>query len=233
MAGTNRLLSLLPKDDYRRLQPQLERVLLPKGKVLYAMGDVMHHAYFPISGVVSLLAMTRAGETVEVAMVGSDGVIGLPIVLYANTVPYRVVVQITGSAWRIRSDAFRHEFARAAALQEVLLRYMHSLVGQISQSAVCHHFHTVSQRLCRWLLMAHDCIDTDTVDLTQEFLSHTLGVPRTTVSAAAVELQDAAVIRYRRGRITILNRKRLEASACECYGIVRSDIGQFPPARMR
>ena len=233
MAAVNRLLSLLPKDAYRRLQPQLEHVVLQKSKVLYDVGDVMTYAYFPISGMVSLLAMTRAGEMVEVAIVGSDGVIGLPIVLYATTVPYRVVVQITGSAWRIRSETFRQEFTREAALQEVLLRYTHRLVGQISQSAVCHHFHTVSQRLCRWLLMAHDCIDTDTVDLTQEFLSHMLGVPRTTVSAAAVELQDAAVIRYRRGRITILNRKRLEASACECYGIVRRDIGQFPPARMR
>jgi CRP-like cAMP-binding protein len=230
MAGTNRLLSLLPKDEYRRLQPQLEGVLLPKGKVLYDMGDVMHHAYFPLSGMVSLLAMTHEGQTVEVAMIGNEGVIGLPIVLHANTAPYRVLVQIPGSACRIRSEEFRHEFQRDAALQEVLLRYTHSLIGQISQSAVCHRFHTVTQRLCRWLLIARDRVDTDDIELTQELIAHMLGIPRTGVSMAATELQDKALIRSRHGKIHIMNRKGLEAAACECYHIVRDAIGQFPPA---
>jgi CRP-like cAMP-binding protein len=230
MSATNRLLATLPRDELQRLQRQLEPVRLPKGKILYEAGDPMHHAYFPLNGMVSLLAATHEGRTVEVAMVGNEGVVGLPIVLRAATAPYRVMVQIAGDAMRARSETLAAEFRRSADFQDSMLRYTHSLVGQIAQSAVCHRFHGVLERLSRWLLIAHDRVEGDTIELTQEFIAHMLGMPRTGVTAAAVELQDAGVIRYRHGRITILNRKRLEAESCECYRIVRDAIGQFPPA---
>lgn len=228
--GVNRLLALLPRDEYQRLHPHLERITLPKRTVLYEPGDSLHHAYFPLSGIVSLLATTQEGHAVEVAMVGNEGVIGLPIIFQADTVPYQVMVQITGVGYRIRSEVLRTEFRRAAALQAGLLRYTHGLLGQISQSAVCHQFHTASQRLCRSLLLARERVDSDTLELTQEFMSYMLGIPRTAVNAAAVELQDGGAIRYRHGTITILNRHRLETWACECYQILRDDIGQCPPA---
>ena len=230
MPAANRLLATLPRDELRRLEGQLETVRLPKGKVLYETGDPMRHAYFPLNGMVSLLAATHDGQTVEVAMVGHEGVVGLPIVLRATTAPYRVMVQISCDAVRVRSETLATEFRRCTEFQDALLRYTNSLVGQISQSAVCHRFHSVLQRLSRWLLIAHDRVEGDTIELTQEFIAHMLGIPRTGVNAAAVALGDAGLIRYRHGRITVLNRKRLEAESCECYRIVRDEIGQFPPA---
>jgi CRP-like cAMP-binding protein len=229
MPAANRLLATLPHDERQRLQRQLEPVRLPRGRVLYEVGDPMQHAYFPLNGMVSLLATTRHGQSVEVAMVGNEGVVGLPIVFRATTAPYRVMVQIASDAVRIRSETLATEFRRSLEFQDALLRYTHSLVGQISQSAVCHRFHSVLQRLSRWLLIAHDRADSDTIELTQEFIAHMLGIPRTGVTAAAVALQDAGLIRYRHGRITIVNRKRLEAESCECYKIVRDEIGEFPP----
>lgn len=230
MPPANRLLATLPRDELRRLEGQLESVRLSKGKVLYDAGDPMRHAYFPLNGMVSLLATTRHGQTVEVAMVGNEGVVGLPIVLRATVAPYRVMVQIPADAVRVRSETLAIEFRRCTEFQDALLMYTNSLVGQISQSAVCHRFHPVLQRLSRWLLIAHDRVEGDTIELTQEFIAHMLGIPRTGVTAAAVALGDAGVIRYRRGRITILNRKRLEAESCECYRIVRDEIDRFPPA---
>jgi CRP-like cAMP-binding protein len=230
MPAANGLLATIPRNELGRLQSHVEQVRLPKGKVLYEIGDQMCHAYFPLNGMLSLLATTHEGQTVEVAMVGNEGVVGLPIVLRANVAPYRVMVPIPCDAMRVRSETLAIEFRRNVHFQDALLRYTHTLVGQISQSAVCHRFHTVLQRLARWLLSAHDRVEGDTIKLTQEFIAHMLGIPRTGVTAAAIELQDAAVIHYRHGKITIINRNRLEATACECYRIVRDEIGQFPPA---
>jgi CRP-like cAMP-binding protein len=216
-AKANPLLALLPPGEYKRLRAHLEYVGLSKRRILYNVGDLMPHAYFLLSGVVSLLASTAQGESVEVAVVGSEGIIGLPIVLDSDTAPYEVMVLVSGGACRIRADILRAEFQRGAALHDLLLQYTHSLLAEVAQSAVCHRFHTSSQRLSRWLLMARDRVDSDSLELTQDSLAYVLGIQRTYVNAAALELQNAGLIRYRHGKITILNRERLKRAACDCY----------------
>lgn len=230
-AAGNWLLARLPRDDYDRLAPHLEYVALLKRKSVFNAGDQLPDVYFPLSGIVSLLASTAHDETVEVAVVGNEGLIGLPIVLHAGTAPYEAMVLVSGSACRIKADILLAEFRRSGALQVLLLDYAHSLLAQFSQSAVCNLFHTSLQRLSRWLLMAHDRVDSDSLELTQESLAHVLGVQRTYVNAAALELANTGLIRYRHGKITILNRERLERAACECYSIVRDRINQLAPAR--
>jgi CRP-like cAMP-binding protein len=226
-ANGNRLLAMLPPCEYGRVRPHLEPVSLAKGTILSAAGALMEYRYFVLSGMVSLLVTTEQDETVEVAAVGSEGVVGLPVVFDGNTACHDAIVSISGRAWRLRSEAFRSEFRRGAALQDVLLRYTLSLLAQLSQSAVCHRFHTSSQRLSRWLLQACDRVDSDSLDMTQELLAHLLGIQRTYVNAAAIELQDADLIRYRHGKITIVNRNRLERAACDCYRFVRDRAVQL------
>ena len=223
----NGLLSALPREEYERLSPHLEVVRLTPGKILYNAGDVVRHAYFPKGGMISLLSITEDGRTVEVGMIGSEGMSGIPIILRCSEAPYQVMVQLAGNALRIRGGALREEFDRGGKLQELLLRYTHSVLVQVAQSAACNRFHTVEQRLCRWLLVSRDLVQTDTLNLTQEFLSHMLGVPRTSVTMIAGTLQNEGLVRYRRGRITILSRKGLEAASCECYRRVREGISNF------
>jgi CRP-like cAMP-binding protein len=226
-APDNRLLSTLPPGEYERLVPHFERVHLPRGKVLAEAGDTVRHAYFPFGGIISLLSMTEDGQTIEVAMVGYEGVVGVPIVLRAGVTPYRTMVQIPCDAMKVKAEVLIKEFNRGGRLQELLLKYAHALLAQVSQSAVCGRFHTVEARLGRWLLVTRDRVGSDSFQFTQEFLSHMLGTPRTVVSVAAGHLQDAGLIRYRRGKITILNRHGLESAACECYGVVIKEIGHF------
>jgi len=223
----NRLLAALPRSEYERVVPHLERVSLPQGKILFEAGDLVRHAYFPTDGVVSLLSITEDGETVEVAMVGKEGMTGVPIILRVGITPYRSMVQIPGEAMRIKADALTTEFNRNGHLQDLLLRYTHSLLAQVTQSAICNRFHTVDARLGRWLLVIRDRIRSETFYLTQEFIAHMLGTPRTVVTVAANKLQDAGLIRYKRGKITILNRQGLESAACECYVIVIKEISSF------
>jgi CRP-like cAMP-binding protein len=229
-ARANRLLARFPPGEYERLRPHLEVVGLSKRTILYNAGDRMQDAYFPLNGIVSLLAGTSRGECVEVAVVGNDGIIGLPVVLGAGTAPYEAMVLVSGSAWRIRADILRDEFRRGAALHALLLQYTDSLLAQCSQSAVCHRFHTSSQRLSRWLLTARDRLASDSLELTQDSLAYVLGIQRTYVNAAALELQNADLIRYRHGKITILNCEGLKHAACECYSIVRDKTNQLPSA---
>lgn len=207
--------------------PYLERVHLPGGKVLFEPGDVIRHAHFPTDGVVSLLGMTEDGETVEVAMVGTEGMLGIPIILKVGITLHRSMVHIPADALRIRSDLLEIEFRRNSKLQDLLLRFTYSLLAQVSQSAICNRFHTVDARLGRWLLMLDDRVGKETFYLTQEFIAQMLGTPRTVVTVAANKLQDAGFIRYRRGKITILNRQGLESVACECYRVVTDEIGRF------
>jgi CRP-like cAMP-binding protein len=223
----NRLLAALTRAEYERLIPHLERVHLPRGKVLFEAGDLIRHAHFPTSGVVSLLSMTQDGETVEVAMVGNEGMLGVPIILRTGVTLHRSMVHIPGEALRIRSDVLEIEFNRNGQIQDCLLRFTHTLIAQISQSAICNRFHTVEARLARWLLVIYDRVRKETFYLTQEFISHMLGTPRTVVTIAANKLQDAGFIRYKRGRITILERQGLESAACECYRVVTNEISRF------
>ena len=223
----NRLLAVLPRPEYERLSPYLELVRLTPGRILYDVGDTVHYAYFPKDGMISLLSITEDGRTIEVGMVGNEGMTGIPIILRCNVAPYRVMVQFAGKALRLREDALKAEMSRSKPFQELLLCYTHALLSQIAQSAACNRFHTVEARLCRWLLVSRDRLLTDTLPLTQEFLSHMLGVPRTSVTAVARALQERKLIKYSRGKIVILNRAGIESHSCECYRIVRSEIEHF------
>lgn len=226
----NRLLAALPRAEYERLVPHLQRIQFRQGQVLYAAGDLVHHAYFPLGGVVSLLSSTEGGEIVEVAMVGFEGMVGLPVVLQVEAAPYTCMIQLPGEGLRIGADLLRAEFNRHGRLHWLLLRYTHALLSQVLQSAVCNRFHTVEARLCRWLLVLRDRSRSETFNLTQEFISYMLGTPRTVVTAAANRIQDAGLIRYKRGRIAILDRRGLEAAACECFEVVLRGISDFAAA---
>lgn len=217
----NRLLSLLPQAEYAHLQPELQPIHLAKEMVLYNAGDEVQNCYFPTSGMVALLSTTESGKTIEVSMIGDEGFAGVPVILQTSKIPYRVVVQIAGDAVMIRASTLKKHFNQGGRLHDLLLRYTHSLLCQVSQSAACNKFHTVEQRLCRWLLISRDRVHSDTFPLTQEFIAHMLGVPRTNVTMTAGALQRAGLIKYTRGQITIINPQGLEETACECYRIVK------------
>ena len=223
----NRLLASLPPAEYEVLLPHLERVHLPLDTMLYHAGDRIQYAYFPVSGMASLLSITEDGEAIEVAMVGNEGMVDVGCFLRVNIMPYQSVIQIAADALKIRADLLRREFDRGGRLQDVLLRYTHALLTHVSQSAVCNRYHKMDSRLCRWLLVARDRVKSDTFNLTQESIAQMMGAPRTGVTASACRLQDKGLIRYRRGKITIVNRQKLEESSCECYGVVREKIDQF------
>ena len=228
--ANNRLLSALPREEYERLLPHLEPVRLHKGRIIYEAGDTAHSAFFVNGGMISLLSTTEQGEVIEVAMVGSEGVTGIPIVLRVNRMPYRAMVQLPVDALRIKAPVLRQEFDRGGRFQHLLLCYTHALFTQVAQSAVCNRFHSVGERLCRWLLVSRERVGSDSFDLTQEFIAHMLGMPRSGVSAAAGALQKAGLIGYSRGRITILDREGLEEASCECYGVVADAIKNCLPS---
>lgn len=218
----NRILEALPREEYARLLPLLSHVRLRKGRVLWEAGEEIHHAYFLTGGMVALLSVTEDAESVEIGMIGSEGVAGVAAVLRCEVAPYRVVAQLPAAALRIGVRALRVEFSRGGRLQDLLLRYAHALLTQVAQSASCHRFHTAEQRLCRWLLTTADRAESSTLPLTQEFLAQMIGVPRTSVTSAAVRLQGRGLIGYRRGQITLLDRRGLESASCECYRAVTS-----------
>ena len=218
----NRILCGLPPQDRARLLAGLQPVSFALGDVVYESGDRQDHIYFPTTCVVSSIYTTEDGATAEIGLVGNDGVVGMPLFLGGETSLNKGVVVVSGSAYKMRVQTLREEFAAGGALQWLLLRYTQAFITQISQAAVCNRLHTVEQRLCRWLLMCHDRVQTDDLRMTQEFISNVLGGRRETVTVAAGRLQGAGVIRYSRGHITI-HRRRMEAAACECYSTVRSE----------
>jgi CRP-like cAMP-binding protein len=220
----NRLLSALPPDIYDRLRPNLSAETLALGEIVYEAGGRPEFIYFPTGAVISLLYTMADGATAEVGLTGNDGMVGVALVLGGDTTPNRAVVQIAGSALKMRARALQEEFARGGPLQQLLLRYIQALMTQISQTAVCNRLHPVEKRLCRWLLLSHDLVASDELAMTQEFISNMLGGRRESVTVAAARLQDAGLIQYSRGRITILDRAGLEASVCECYRIVRDEF---------
>ena len=217
----NQLLAALPLKEYQRLLPDLEQVALDFGTILYEPGEVMPYAYFPNQGIVSLLSMVEERSPLEVGMVGNEGVVGIGIFLGVNTSINRALVQGTGTAMKIKAEALRRELKQQSQLSDLFRRYTHSLLAQVSQGAVCNHFHRVEERLARWLLMTQDRIRSDEFRLTQEFLSDMLGVRREGVVRAARVLQKEKLITYVRGQIQILNRAGLEAAACQCYELLR------------
>jgi CRP-like cAMP-binding protein len=220
---TNHLLAALPKDEYRRLLPDLELFTLVFGKMIYEPGELIRHVYFPSSGIISLLAVVEDRATLEVGIVGREGMVGLPAFMGVRTSRNRAVVQGVGVALRMKATALRKESSNGGSLPRLLLRYSHSRLTQISQGAACNRFHPIDARLARWLLMTRDRMGTDEFQLTQNFLSNMLGVRREGVNKAAGELQKQGLISYSRGTLKILNRKGLEEIACQCYGIIRDE----------
>lgn len=217
----NSLLAAVPRETYRRLRAALEPVVLRFGEVLYEPGDAIRHVYFPGASLVSLLTLADGHLALEVGLIGREGMVGISLMLGHPVSPVRALVQASGSAMRMAAADFQREFRHSLPLQQELYRYTHALMAQISQTAACNRFHVVEKRLARWLLMTHDRVQSDQFRMTHEFLAHMLGVRRVGVTNAARALQARQLIGYRRGDITVLDRKGLEAAACDCYAAVK------------
>ena len=218
----NRLLAAVSREEYRRLLTRLEPVTLTFGNVLYEPGQKMRHVYFPGDSLVSLLTLVDDHLALEVGMVGCEGMVGIPLALGINVSPFRALVQGGGLAMRMKAAHFRKELHQSLHLQEALFRYTHSLMAQVAQTAACNRFHVVEERLARWLLMTRDRVKSNDFHLTQEFLSHMLGVRRVGVTKAAGHLQERELIEYSRGYISITDRRGLEAASCSCYRATRN-----------
>lgn len=219
----NRILAALPTQEYQRLLKQLTPVSLPIGDILYKTDERITEVYFVNTGVVSLVANMKDGGSVEVGLVGNDGMVGLSVVLGDDVSPNQAIVQIADGAMRLSVSALRKELKGGGALLGLLLRSTLAMLKQVSQTAACNGTHVVAERLARWLLMCHDRVTGNEINLTQEFISQMLGIRRSGVSEAAIGLQSRELISYSRGVIRIIDRRGLEELACECYGIVRAE----------
>jgi len=223
----NRLLAALPADVLANFQSELTPVFLALGQVIYEPGEVLQYVYFPTTAIVSLLYTMENGTSAEMGIVGSDGVVGIAVFMGGDTTPNRAVVQSAGDAFHLELRHFREEFRRIGELHRALLLYTQSLLTQMSQTAVCNRLHTVEQQLCRWLLLSHDRLLSNELVMTQELIANMLGVRREGVSVAAHRLQEAGLIRYRRGHITIIDRPGLERAVCECYQVVKTECDRL------
>ncbi len=219
----NQLLTALPEEVLARLKPDLERISLSLGQVLYESGEQMGYVYFPTTAIISLLYIMENGSTAEIGMTGKDGLVGIAIFMGGVTTPNRAVVQSAGDAYRMKAAALNAEFSRGSIFQRLLLRYTQALMTQISQTAVCNRLHTVEQQLCRWLLINYDLLETGTLVMTHELIANMLGVRREGVTVAAGHLQNKELISYVRGTITILDREGIEKIVCECYQVVKTE----------
>lgn len=227
LAIQNRILGALPDEEFGRIAPHLTPVRFEQDEVIYLSEDPIEFVYLPESGLISLLSTTETGSTIEVAMLGKEGVVGLPIILKNRIIPYDVKVRFRSDALKIKSEIFQEEFDRGQVLHEFVLRYLNMMIMQISQSSICNRFHTIEATLSRWLLTVQDQTDSNTLHLTQQVISQALGVPRTGVTVAAGTLQTDGAIRYSRGKIVILDRMRLESHSCECYRLIRAELDHF------
>jgi CRP-like cAMP-binding protein len=225
----NHLLSALPGDDYKRIAAHLELVPLPLGDILYEPGIKLRYVYFPTTAIVSLLYVMEDGASAEIAIVGNEGILGVSLFMGGETTPSRAVVQSAGYGYRLRAQLLKDEFGRFGPFLRLLLRYTQALITQMAQTAVCNRHHSVDQQLCRWLLLSLDRLATSELSMTQELIANMLGVRREGVTEAAGKLQQAGLIRYRRGRITVLDRPRLEARSCECYQVVKTEFDRLLP----
>jgi CRP-like cAMP-binding protein len=223
----NHILNALPVEERDRLFPHLKLVAMPLGLVLYESGETLRHIYFPTNSIVSLLYVMKDGASAEIAVVGNEGVIGVALFMGGETTPSRAIVQSGGSAYRLEGKRLKIEFNRHGQMLHMLLRYTQSLITQMAQTAVCNRHHSVNQQLCRWLLLSLDRLKSNELKMTQELIANMLGVRREGVTAAAGELQKLGVIRYSRGKITVLDRARLEQLSCECYGVVKQETDRL------
>ena len=225
----NRLLAALPAEVKLRLYPFLEPVSLALGKVLYESGDAMRHVYFPTDSIVSLLYVMESGASAEISVVGNEGLIGIALFMGGESTPSRAVVQSAGQAFRLQGQRLKDEFNRHGEMLLLMLRYTQSLITQMAQTAVCNRHHSIEQQLCRWLLLSLDRLPSNTLTMTQELIANMLGVRREGVTEAAGNLQAQKVIEYARGRITVLDRKKLERLSCECYAVVKKETDRLLP----
>jgi CRP-like cAMP-binding protein len=223
----NHLLAALPTAEFERLSPHLQPVLLPLGQMLYEPGGQLQHAYFPTTAVASLHYVMQSGVSAESAGVGNEGVVGISLFMGGNTTASSAVVQIAGHAYRLEGRVLKQEFDRAGLVQQLLLRYTQALMTQMSQTAACNRHHSVDQQLCRWLLLTIDRVPSREVIMTQELVASMLGVRREGITEAAGKLQQAGIISYRRGHISVLERSGLETRACECYAVVKKELGRL------
>jgi CRP-like cAMP-binding protein len=225
----NHLLAALPAADYERLLPHLEPVTLPLGLVVFESGSKLRHLYFPASGIVSLLYAMEDGASTEIAVIGREGVVGIALFMGGESTPSRAVVQSAGYGYRLKAAVLTKEFELGGPLQHLLLRYTQTLIAQMTQTAVCNRHHAVDQQLCRWLLLSLDRLPSNELAMTQELIANMLGVRREGVTEAAGKLQEAGLIHYSRGHITVVDRSKLEARVCECYSVVKKEYDRLLP----
>jgi len=223
----NHLLAALPTAEFDRLASHLELVPLPLGEVLYEPGEELKHAYFPTTAIVSLHYVTESGASAEPAGVGNEGVVGISLFMGGDSTPSSAVVQTAGHGYRLEARRLKEEFKRGGLMQHLLLRYTQALITQVTQTAVCNRHHSVEQQLCRWLLLTLDRVSSKELVMTQELVASMLGVRREGVTEAAGKLKAAGLISYRRGHISVLERGGLETRVCECYAVVKKEIGRL------
>ncbi len=223
----NDLLGMLPKDEYQRLEPELELVEMTLGQSLVESGKVMKHVYFPTDAIISLLNVLENGTSTEIAVVGAEGVVGISLFMGGETTPTRAIVQSSGTAYRLKGQLLKDEFYRAGPLQRMLLRYTQALITQMAQTAVCNRHHSLDEQLCRWLLLSLDRLPTNKLAMTQELIANMLGVRREGVTESAGKLQRDHLISYSRGVIHILDRDGLEKRVCECYSVVKKEYDRL------
>ena len=228
----NHLLASLPDTSWQRWRSALEWVDMPLGYVLYESGTTLQYVYFPVTSIVSLLYVMENGASTEIAVCGKEGLVGISLFMGGGSTPSRAVVQSAGYGFRLTAQIMRDEFNQAGPVLHLLLRYTQALITQMSQTAVCNRHHSLDQRLCRWLLFSMDRLEGNELMMTQELIGNMLGVRREGVTESALKLQNLGLIRYTRGRITVLNRPGLERRTCECYAVVKAEYDRLLPQRL-
>lgn len=226
----NQLIAALPEAELARWLPYFEPADMPLGAVIYESGCEMTHMYFPTTSIVSLLYVMKSGASAEIAVVGREGVVGMPLIMGGGSTPSRALVQSAGQGFRLEANLMLQEFERSGPVMHLLLRYTQSLITQMAQTAACNRHHSLDQQLCRWLLLSLDRLASNELVMTQELIANMLGVRREGVTEAAGRLHKAGIIDYHRGRILVLDRDRLERRTCECYAVVRKECERLLPA---
>lgn len=227
----NHLLAAVPAAEWKRLSRHLEPVDLALGQVLYESGATMTDMYFPTTAIISLLYVMENGSSAEIAVVGNEGLVGVSLFMGGESTPSRAVVQSAGEGFKISAPVMKDEFNKAGPVMHLLLRYTQALITQMAQTAVCNRHHSLDQQLCRWLLLSLDRLQGSDLIMTQELISNMLGVRREGVTEAAMQLQAAGIIRYTRGKISVLDRPALERRTCECYAVVKKEYDRLLPLK--
>jgi CRP-like cAMP-binding protein len=223
------LLAALPEAQWGQWEMQLEQVPMPLGQVLYESGATLSHVYFPTTAIVSLLYVMENGASAEIAVVGNEGIVGISLFMGGESTPSRAVVQSAGEGFRLKAQLMKDEFNKSGPVLHLLLRYTQALITQMAQTAVCNRHHSLDQQLCRWLLLSLDRLQNNELLMTQELIANMLGVRREGVTEGALKLQQAGLIRYSRGHITVLDRQGLEMRTCECYAVVKREYDRLLP----